>query len=447
MSHKARLQPYIDDVKAAGLRGESMQDKLASIVSTHDFTPHEIRRVAEDANREVHIMLTKQAHAQKKDARLRFELADPEKLIGEARKSAEASLFSEGASKLAAIHEAGGDPFAAPAVQGEVKLSIYDHPLDPAMAFALEESKTRSTLLELDRARGEIEAVLNEAKVAGISALSHASESHDRIIQSAVDMVMSGVTLPSLYRAIMATVSGSRAEPSDEGEMRTLMRMVVEGLKARGVPNHRMGFRYAANRNEIDQLSIDDLVSMCDHAVAYDRGATPPVALTKQASLYLQKQPDYSKMHTTGKHPYEDAAAWLENRPSQSEHKLPQSYLDERNTGNTPGGTPRVVNGDSSFTIAVTDLVGARDRLLKTHNAEEYMGLKLKEIAEAVGQLKRAQHIAAKQHEAKMSHPIAMAAGALARGAAGLFGRGAAGAANAVGTAASMIPKNHEAAT
>jgi hypothetical protein len=91
----------------------------------------------------------------------------------------------------------------------------------------------------------------------------------------------------------------------------------------------------------------------------------------------------------------------MENRPSQADHKLPQTYLDERNTGNTPGGTPRVVNGDSSFTIAVKDLVGARDRLLKTHNAQEYLGLKLKEIAEATGQLKRAQHIAAKQFEEK----------------------------------------------
>lgn len=401
MSHKARLQPYIDEVKAAGLRGESMQDKLASIVSANDFTPHEIRRIAEDANRGVHIALTKNAHAQKKDARLRFELADPEKLIGEARKSAEASHYREGSSKLAAIEEAGGDPFAAPDLGGDVKLSIYDHPLDPAMAYALEEAKTREMLQQLDKTHAEVQAVFNEAKVAGISATTEASDAHDRIIQSAIDMVMSGVTLPSLYRAIMATVSGSHVAPGNEGDLRTLLRLVIEGLKSRGVPNHRMGFRYAADRNAIDGLSTDDLISMCEKAVAYDRGDLDArnMPLTKAAQYYMQMQPDYSKMRETGKQPFEDAASWMENRPSQQDHKLPQSYLDERNTGNTPGGKARVVNGDSSFTIAVKDLVGARDRLLKTHNAQEYLGLKLKEIAEAAGQLKRAQHIAAKQFE------------------------------------------------
>jgi hypothetical protein len=424
MSHKARLQPYIDDVKAAGLRGESMQDKLASIVAANDFTPHEIRRIAEDANRGVHIALTKQAHAQKKDARLRFELADPEKLVGEARKSAEASLYREGSSKIAAIEEAGGDPFAPIPEAGDVKLSLYEHPLDPNLAYSLEEAKTRSLLLELDKTRAEVEIVHNEAKSAGVSALSEASDAHDRIIQSAIDMVMSGVTLPSLYRAVMATVSGCREDGKHPEELRTLLRMIIEGLKSRGVPNHRMGFRFAADRNEIDQLSIDDLVSMCENAVAYDRGACPPMALTKQAQFYLQKQPNYATMRETGKHPFEDAAHWMENRPAQADHKLPQTYLDERNTGNTPGGTPRVVNGDSSFTIAVRDLVGARDRLLKTHNAQEYLGLKLKEIAEATGQLKRAQHIAAKQFEEKTAVlPLVGAAlGALGRGVAGAIG-------------------------
>lgn len=425
MSHKARLQPHIDEVQAAGLRGESMQDKLAAVVGANDFTPHEIRRIAEDANRGVHIALTKQAHAQKKDARLRFELADAEKLVGAARKTAEASLFRVGSSKLAAIEEAGGDPFAAPETGGEVKLSLYDHPIDPAMAYAIDESKTRSMLLELEQTRERVAAVEMEAKAAGVSALSEAHDSHDRIIQSAIDMVTSGVTLPSLYRAIMATVSGCRAEPANEGELRTLLRLVIEGLKERGVPNHRMGFRYAADRNEIDNLSVDDLVSMCEHAVAYDRGAPPPLPLTKQAQFYLEKQPDYAKMRATGLQPYEDAAAWLEKRPSQTEHKLPQSYLDERNTGNTPGGTPRVVNGDSSFTIAVKDLVGARDRVLKTHAAQEYLGLKLKEIAEATGQLKRAQHIAAKQYEVKKEAWLPLIAGAARALAPTLIGAGA----------------------
>lgn len=450
MSHKARLQPYIDEVKSAGLRGESMQAKLASLVQANDFTPHEIRRIAEDANRGVHIALTKQAHAQKKDARLRFELADPEKLVGEARKSAEASLYREGSSKLAAIEEAGGDPFAPIPESGDVKLSLYDHALDPALAYSLEEAKTRSMLLELDKTRAEIEIVHNEAKSAGVSAMSEGSEAHDRIIQSAIDMVMSGVTLPSLYRAVMATVSGCRLDnEKNPEELRTLLRMIVEGLKSRGVPNHRLGFRFAADRNEIDNLSIDDIVSMCENAVAYDRGACPPVALTKQAQYYLQKQPNYATMHETGKHPYEDAAAWFEKRPSQADHKLPQSYLDERNTGNTPGGTPRIVNGDSSFTIAVKDLVGARDRLLKTHNAQEYLGLKLKEISEATGQLKRAQHIAAKQYAEKTAVlPLVGAAlGTAARALPGLARASTGAALGAVDHAkASVTPSSRESA-
>jgi len=438
MSHKARLQPFIDEVKAAGLKGESMQEKLASIVSSHDFTPHEIRRIAEDANRGVHIALTKQAHAQKKDARLRFELADPEKLVGQARKSAEASMYRDGSSKLAAIQEAGGDPFAPIPDSGNVKLSLYEHPMDPALAYSLDEAKTRAMLLELDKTRAEVEIVHNEAKSAGVSALSEANDAHDRIIQSAIDMVTSGVTLPSLYRAVMATVSGCRLDnEKNPEELRTLLRLIVEGLKSRGVPNHRLGFRYAADRNEIDQLSTDDIISMCENAVAYDRGACPPPALTKQAQYYLQKQPNYGGQQLTGKHPFEDAAHWLENRPAQADFKLPQTYLDERNTGNTPGGTPRVVNGDSSFTIAVKDLVGARDRLLKTHNAQEYLGLKLKEIAEATGQLKRAQHIAAKQYEQKVAVLPALA-GLAARALPAVAG----GLASAVGGAAA--PKKSE---
>lgn len=435
MPHRIKLQPHVEVVKSAGLQGHSMQEALVKVASEHDLTPHEIRRIAEDANRSVHVTLTKQAHSQKKDARLKFELADPEKVIGEVRKTAAAHLTTgthTQTSKVAAIEEAGGDPFAAP-LQPTTKLSLYDTALDEDAAFAREEAQTRGLLIQLDKQHADMQALLNEAKMACISCLTEAGDAHKKGIQAAMDMVQTGITLPSLYRAIMATVSGERAGECAEEEARKVLRLIVEGLKERGVPNHRLGFRYAANKNEIDGLSTEDIISMCEHAVAYDRGE-----LTKAAQLYIEKQPDYATMKSTDLHPYEDAAAWMENRPSQSDHKLPQTYLDERNTGNMPGGHARVFDGDSEFIVSVKDLMGARDRVLKLHSAQEYLGLKMKEIAEAVGQLKRAQHIAAEQFDKKKQAiaflaPLAGLAGTAARAIApSLLGAAASGVAGAV---------------
>jgi hypothetical protein len=435
MPHRIKLQPHVEVVKSAGLQGHSMQDALVKVASEHDLTPHEIRRIAEDANRSVHVTLTKQAHSQKKDARLKFELADPEKVIGEVRKTAAAHLVSgthTQTSKVAAIEEADGDPFAAP-LQPTTKLSLYDTALDEDAAFAREEAQTRGLLIQLDKQHADLQALLNEAKMACISSLTEAGDAHKKGIQAAMDMVQTGITLPSLYRAIMATVSGERAGEGAEEEARKVLRLIVEGLKERGVPNHRLGFRYAANKNEIDGLSTEDIISMCENAVSYDRGE-----LTKAAQLYIEKQPDYATMKSTDLHPYEDAAAWMENRPSQSDHKLPQTYLDERNTGNMPGGHARVFDGDSEFIVSVKDLMGARDRVLKLHSAQEYLGLKMQEIAEAVKHLKTAQHIAAEQFDRKKQAvaflaPLAGLAGTAARAIApSLLGAAASGVAGAV---------------
>jgi hypothetical protein len=429
MSIRQRIADHAAVVKAAGLRGESMQKKLAEIVSQEDLPPPAIHRIAEQANREVLGEVMKTARAQKSDPRLKFELCDPAALVKEARKSAAASLFatSNHIEKLAAIDEAGGDPFAAPVQHekdiGQIPLSLFHVPLDEKLAFALKEADVRSMLYQLDQHRLELEAMEKAACQASISIAGESQGAYDRAVQSAIDMVMTGVTLPSLYQAIMASTSGSKAPEEVEMEHRALLKMVVEGLKERGVPNHRLGFRYPARLGEIDKLGTDDIISMCEAAVAYSRGQNPAenldkqLKLTKIAQKYLEVEPNYAAMKETGKHPYEDAAAWLQNRPSFKDHPLPQTYLDERNTGNLPRGGPRIVDGSSEFVTAIHDLVGARDRMLRQHAAKEFIGLKLQEIAQTAGQLKKAQVMAAEQFEKQSIAPLVAAAGRALAGA------------------------------
>jgi len=414
MSNRHRLQQFADEVKAAGLRGESMQSKLAAIVQREDLTPHQIRRIAEMANRDVHVALTKDAHAKKADARIKFELADPEKLVGGARKTAELSGSGERSKVAEAIEDAGGDPFAAPVRHANVKLSLFDAPLDPKLAFAQREAESRKILLGLDRSRHEIDALRKEATSATIETTGAASSAHDQAVQSAIELVQSGVTLPSLYLAVMAAVEG------DEAGARNLMSLVVTGLKARGVPNHKMGFRYPGELGAIDALSTEDLLALCDRSLGYTRGE-----MTKRAARYMESVPEHGTTTLTGKHPYEDAAAWLVNRPSVRDHKLPQSYLDEKNTGNLPNGKPRVINADSEFVIGVRNLVGARDRLRKLRNADEFMGRKLEEISRAMGGVKEAQLLTAEAYTRQMVEieeqkqaigPVLAAAAAVGRG-------------------------------
>jgi hypothetical protein len=67
------------------------------------------------------------------------------------------------------------------------------------------------------------------------------------------------------------------------------------------------------------------------------------------------------------------------------DHKVPQMYLDDAQ--NTPNNAPRVINASSEFIVAVRNLVGEQGRLRQVHGAQEYLGLKLKQLEEAMRKL------------------------------------------------------------
>lgn len=420
MSLKKRLQKLAAKVQAAGVNGESMQDKLASIIQAEDLSPHEVRRIAEMANRGVQLELSKVAE----DKRFKFELCDAGKAVKFARKVAEASTRnSEPYAKLAsAIEEAGGDPFApiGRADGGVESLSLINRTPDAKIAFADNERRTREMLFELDRTRLELEAMQKEAQAAKVESYGKASDANDRAVQSAVDLLIGGgIKLPDLYMAIRAACGGSRADKNAGKVMDNLTLLIINGVKSRGVKNHQLGFRFKGDIDALDALSDRDLLALAKRT-AGDIGTGPEstdisILTEKRAHRYVETVNHIRKATDTKGHPFEDAAALLHIRQSVSDHPQPDGYLDDAVVGNTPGGKVRVVDGDHEFIIGIQDLVGEQARLTRLHNADEYIGLKLKQIENSMRTLQDAQKMAATEYEEKMA-----AAGLVMNAAKGL---------------------------
>lgn len=387
MTTKDRLKMLANQVKSAGLAGESMQAKLAEIVAANDLTGHEIQRIAEMANRDVQLALYKTAH----DKRFKFELADPEPLKETARKHATLIATSTEATKTAsALSAVPAQPFTAPYREPK-KFSLYDAPMDEKLAFEIESTEVRKTIQGLDKVRLETEGLHKQGEAEIIKVAVKAEKDHAAAVQGALDLIMTGVTLPSIYQAVMAAVSGHRAGAEIRKTAHDLMMLIVTGLKKRGVPNHRMGFRHKGDVNKLDKLKPEEIMELCAHSGPDFTSLDLDMELAKKAN-YTEHKTDNGKPSI----PYmiDEAEQHLSNRPSQMKYPVPQQYLDDRNTDNLQNGAPRVFNTDNEFVIAITDLLGDQSRMTRLHSAQEYLGLKLKQIENSMRMLTSAQKTA-----------------------------------------------------
>lgn len=391
MSQRQRLQPLIDEVVRVGLSGGSMQSKLAEIVDREDLNPEQIKRIAEASNRQVSVSLIKDAHARHADPRIKFELCDPDALISRTKEAALRSAFRPASDleKVAAVTTSSGDPFRAPDLARRDSRSV-DTRLSEGEELAKAAQRLQADQRQLEHVRADTELVLKQAGMDTMAAVTEANHAADQAINAAVALVQTGVTLPSLYTAVCAAVNGPMAGMDDREAARKIMKLVIEGLRERQVPVMRMGFARTVGYNEMEKLTSDDLVDLCELSLRQMDTAKEP-KLAKLAA-YFQHDHTGSK-DLSGKHPYQDAEDWLARRPS-AQHRP----LDPEWASNTPGGEVRVINGDNEFIIAVKDLISARERKLKLHDAQEYIGLRLKQIDEGIRALreKRAE-VEAKQ--------------------------------------------------
>ena len=393
MSARYRLAQLAEKVKVAGLAGKSMTEELMKIAKADDLTQDEISRIAEMANRDVQLGLYKTAT----DKRFKFDLADPAPVKAAARKIASVVQHAEVGSfeKVSSlIDETGGDPFAAP-YRPDENLSLFKHEPNEVLfgkvAADRQEYEDRTQLFEMDKARLELQSMINEgeqwkAKIAGI-----AVGNEKTIVQGAMDMVHNGVTLPSIYEALAAAVSGSTVPEEEMEAADTITRMIIEGLKARGVENYKMGFRDHGDPEAMAKMTTDELVERCKQLSAYGPARqenTFAMRDTKTAEVYQEAEVGKGPQATTrdaSVNPGITALDMLHQRPSVMDHKVPQMYIDDAQ--NTPNNMPRVIDASNEFVVAVKNLVGEQGRLRQVHGAQEYLGLKLKQLEEAIRKL------------------------------------------------------------
>jgi hypothetical protein len=410
---RERLERLANEVLTHGLSGKPMRAKLAEIIDREDLTPNEIRRISERANRDLQSELFKVAE----DKRFKYELIDPATLVSDARKHAAASLrrTADEAKIAAAIDEAGGDPFAAPDLHSDHlnRLSLLREPRDPHLTADLEFAGIRAKLAELERIRQDYEVLKTSARATEIESLDSAEQHAQRAADRAADMMLgSGIKLPDLYMALKAAVSGAGADEATRKSVDPLMLLILSKLKARGIPNAQMGFRFRGCPCELEALDSADLLALCKRtageSVMPAREGDITVETQKRAQMYLKVVQD-AQEKVPG-HPYEEADRFLGTRPSVAEAGLAPVYMDDANTNNIPARGIKVVDGDNEFVIAIRDLMGDQTRLVRSHSAWEYLGLKLKQIEEAMRQLQGAAD------RAKTANPIAAAAPIAARG-------------------------------
>lgn len=421
-------QKFAQAVADAGINGQSMQDKLAELIRDNDLNQNEVRRICEDANRTVHLHFVKAAQTNGTDPRVRFDLVDPAVGTKTARKTAEASLYRTATQldTLTSVMDSDGDAFRTP---DELKvaspsLSLYETDISPSLTKDQEEQESRELLYKLKRAHWEHDMMIKEAARESIRLTGIAVDAHSKAVDSAVEMILTGATrLPDLYMALFAAVSGNRnATEADRTGAKELLKLIVSGLKGRGVPNHRMGFRKDWDREDFDSLGADAIVELCDKAVNVTAGND---TATKLAVCYIT---EIISPTTKDADPLQSAKDWLSKRPSMNDKEYTVPNKPEWSENKV---VP--VNGDSEFIIAVKDLVGARDRMSTMHNAQEYLGLRLKQIEDHLKGVSTAQSEGTSQREReneefeakkKAALPLAgIAAAANVAGAVGsLFG-------------------------
>jgi hypothetical protein len=266
---------------------------------------------------------------------------------------------------------------------------VVARPVDEFAELEKAAAQLDQDIRALTRARGDCELVAKEAAVDEFGADADARQAQGKIIASAINLVMSGVTLPSLYTAVCAAVNGPMAGDEDRHVARLIMKLVIEGLRERKFPVHKMGFKNTVGANAMEELTNEDLMRMCETVLhQMDTYKEPKLAAfgTHQDPLHPSKvaayfQHDHKGRAPSGKQPFEDAATWLTERPSAQDPNLP---MDPDWASNTPGGKIRVLDGNSEFIVGVKDLISARERKLKLHDSQEYIGLRMKQIDEGI---------------------------------------------------------------
>lgn len=387
MTAKDRLKTLSDRVKSAGLSGGSMQAAFEKVVADNDLTSHEIDRIAEMANREVQLELYKTAT----DKRFKFELADPAPLKAAARKTATTVTHTTkqvDQAKVAAVSPE-GDPFVAP-YRSSGKLSLFEAPIDEKRASEHRSLATRELLQRLDRERLKFAAVISEGQLQMQKIGAKAEQTFKGTVQSAMDLIAGGVTLPSLYQAVVGATSGGMASDESKKTGDQLMSMIIDGLKKRGIPNHKMGFKHKGDVVALDKLGADDLMYLCKRSTGriYETDITMDFAKNAQ---YLERMADFYRGERTTNMVDEAEQHSLFDRASVKKYPCPQPYLDEKWTDNMPGGRVVAFNTDNEFVIGITDLMGDQSRMTRLHSANEYMGLKLKQIEHQMRDMKTAQ--------------------------------------------------------
>lgn len=391
MDQSYRLEGLAAQVQNVGVQGGDMQQKLAELVDQHDLSGNEIRRIAEMANRGTQVQLMKTAE----EKRFIFKLIDPAPLVELAEKAAKDSRFITGglAKTAMLISEAGGDPFAplpAPSATSKT-LSIYAEPLSDKYAHDLSMREFGELLHKLQAQHSTYTLSKSAALQEKSAAYAAAGSAFDRVVQSAADMTMSGaVPLPAMYYAMMAAISGSTVPAHVVKSTDQFFLLVIDELLKRGISKARMGFKWQGDIEAINKLSAEDLLALCKRACGRPYEGDITMETQKSAQVYLQTV-NYVNPNLAKNQPYEEAAKFLNVRPSIVDHAVPSFMLDDKYNGNTPKGKPVVMNGDSEFIIAVKDLVGEQQRLVKLHNSDEYLGLKIKEIEHAISDISKSR--------------------------------------------------------
>lgn len=384
-----RLTRLAEEVKKAGVAGESMQAMLEKVAEREDLTGEEIARVAEMSNRDVQLELHKTAS----NKRFKFELANAKTACARLRKKSAESLapttmISSDTEKLAsAIDEAGGDPFAAP--YRETPTSITEHQITDEraskLAAEMADVQDREALFALDKARAELE-VLHKTGEAQIMRVNDDAESHRKdLVQAAMDLIESNLTLPDLYAACYAAGAGScNDQVEHKKNVDGLMGLVITGLRERKMPVYRMGFRDYGDPNALEALSNEELLDWCHTVSGY---ADPNITNAFTSAEGKTAAVEYAEAHPTpvsnkqwSVH-MDDPYQLLMDRPSVKDHPVHQSRVDAAKN------EVRVFNTNHPFIVSAHCLVGDRNRLVQLHGAQEYLGLKLKQIEEAMSGL------------------------------------------------------------
>jgi hypothetical protein len=186
-----------------------------------------------------------------------------------------------------------------------------------------------------------------------------------------------------MYAAVRAAVSGSTVDKNEQEAADDIMGLILSGLKSRGMHNYQLGFRDQGDPDALNAMSNDDLIKRCKMLCGYDdMSSAASMHDVKTAEMYRETEvkdgpakPDAMMQ--------KDAIELLNSRESMG--KVPKIYLDD--AVNEVGPQTRVVNGTNEFVVAVKNLVGDQTRLRQVHAAQEYLGLKLKAIEEAMRNL------------------------------------------------------------